>query len=224
MGQNIRAGFTATGLIPLDRQQILKRIPRKNYSNPEDWTNTFNDFFEDVRNSKKPSMKKRKKVDVLPGKSVSLDDFENTHTEQDKARDEINSSASSSSGENEILESESEVSDSAHVNVIKSVVNIDDLKTDDFIEVSFRTEKQEKFFVGKVLNISVLKKLEVQFLRPNSKLKNSYIFPIVDDVCDISISQVHGKLPEPTKLRRGGYFFDKELALKSYTFNFSAVE
>ncbi|XP_046689276.1 MFS-type transporter clz9-like [Homalodisca vitripennis] len=82
---NLVSGFKATGIVPLDRQQVLKRLPKVtknddtnsekdlNSSNAEsDWVETFKSYLGDSRKKEtQPTRKmKKKKLNVPAGRGV----------------------------------------------------------------------------------------------------------------------------------------------------------
>lgn len=75
---NIRAGFEATGIFPLDKQNVLKRLPNERAQQAADNLifNCMTNLFEKTRFGNKDSTRNRKKkLNVEPGKSVSKDDL-----------------------------------------------------------------------------------------------------------------------------------------------------
>lgn len=56
-------------------------------------------------------------------------------------------------------------------------------------------------------------------MRPNKKIPNAFIFPNVADEWVIEQSQIVKILPDPTKLRRGGYQF-KKISNPTFQFDF----
>lgn len=212
LSQNIKSGFRGTGIIPLDRTQVLKRLPQERNleeDDPNAWTESVVELLNESRNACKPTVARKKKIQVEPGKSVSTTDFlepqpstSNTVVPQENETSELESEP-----ELEIMEQEECFED-----VQPTMENI---ATDNFVEVEFKTNKVNKYFIGQIKGIFD-ETFEVKFLRPNRKIKNCYIFPTVDDICMISLEQIVKKLPKPTKLRRGGYEFPLQMKLKSY--------
>lgn len=75
---NIIAGFRACGIVPLDRQQVLKRLPRQNTreDNGPAWCEAFTGHLQQLRsNDTQPKRQRRKKLSVPPGKAVTASDF-----------------------------------------------------------------------------------------------------------------------------------------------------
>jgi hypothetical protein len=77
---NMKSRFRATGIMPLDRNQVLKRLPQaKQEPALQDinhaLTNTMNDMLEDIRQAQKPKTTRKKKLQVEPSKSVSSVDL-----------------------------------------------------------------------------------------------------------------------------------------------------
>lgn len=87
-GENVIAGFRKCGIAPLDRNKVLSMLPgtgivdkNQDMNNLEESTNAVDNSFKELLQSltqdqtPKPR-KKRTKVNVQPGRSVSVDDFE----------------------------------------------------------------------------------------------------------------------------------------------------
>lgn len=214
LSKNIIRGFAGTGLIPLDRDQVLKRLPKPitEDHNPNDWTASVIDLLNESRNACKPSVTKKKKVTVEPGKSISKEDLSAAQT----------SSTSQSSSQDVNRKDLYTLDDFEELNVPEETnlpssdedeVDVENLKKDDFIEIQYCTDK-DKYFIGLVQEINEL--VTVKFLRPNRKKENCFLFPFVDDISDVNKEQIKKVLPKPTILRRGGYEFPKKSSQRAY--------
>ena len=76
-----QSGFWATGIYPLDRNQILKKLPgTDDTESNESFGNSLNDtviqFLQGIRNKKAARTQRKKKINIAPGKSIGLEDFE----------------------------------------------------------------------------------------------------------------------------------------------------
>lgn len=76
---NLKSGFRKAGICPLDRQQVLDRIPNsdRQQTNLTLVNKTFTDFLQVSRLSETTPrvIRKKKKVNVEAGKSIGLDDI-----------------------------------------------------------------------------------------------------------------------------------------------------
>ena len=212
MSENIRKGFLGTGLIPLDRNQVLKRLPKPVDENhdPNHWTASVIDLLNDTRNACKPTVTKKKKVSVEPGKSVSREEFAQAGPSSPRieiaVEDEFDELDVSEHAVDSLSSSDNEEAD----------LDLKILKKDDFVEIQYGTDKQDKYFIGLIQNVVDDELFTVKFLRPNRKKENCFIFPVVDDVCVINKEQIKRLLPQPTALRRGGYQFAKNASKRAY--------
>jgi hypothetical protein len=81
---NLKSGFRKTGISPINKQEVLDRLPdyRKHRHEHEVVSQSFIDFLTDKRAIDTPSgqPKRRKKVNVQPGKSISVADVEPAST------------------------------------------------------------------------------------------------------------------------------------------------
>jgi hypothetical protein len=76
---NVISAFSATGIYPFNPETVLKRLP--DYSEPSDYgvDRAVIDYLTEIRAPKiKEVQKRNKKVNILPGKSVSASDFQFT--------------------------------------------------------------------------------------------------------------------------------------------------
>lgn len=98
-GNNVKSGFKGAGIFPLDRHQVLKRLPTSNKkpcastdassttssgSNHSLLINSFQTYLEGARKSETEPLRKRtskKKIDVTPGKSVAQEMLNENFTE-----------------------------------------------------------------------------------------------------------------------------------------------
>lgn len=78
---NMISGFLKTGIIPLDRNKVLERLPQQNLTSPmkrligDSFMDMLAEKRKDVTKSGRPTQK-RKKLNVAAGKSVSSDLFD----------------------------------------------------------------------------------------------------------------------------------------------------
>ena len=87
---NIMAGFRKTGIYPIDMQQVLSRLPEVNDSeNKSVLEKSVLDLLKEMRygtmNITEP--KRKKKLEVIPGRSVGTEGEDNTETEQEKCQE-----------------------------------------------------------------------------------------------------------------------------------------
>lgn len=71
--RDLISGFAATGIFPLDLHRVLKRIPDQDIDAPQMVAETLTDFLKNQRESGQTwkGNKKRKKLNVEPGKSIT---------------------------------------------------------------------------------------------------------------------------------------------------------
>ena len=74
--ENMKAGFRKAGIYPLNRNEVLSRLPSTEASATDEVSDSFIKHLEELRgNDVTEKRKKRKKIDVVPGKSVSTEDI-----------------------------------------------------------------------------------------------------------------------------------------------------
>lgn len=74
--KNIKSGFRATGIVPINRKNVLKRIPGGE-TQVDDWTDSWKativDHLNQLRN-KDEKRPRRKKVNIIHGKSLTAEE------------------------------------------------------------------------------------------------------------------------------------------------------
>lgn len=178
---------------------------------PNHWTASVIDLLNDTRNACKPTVTKKRKVAVEPGKSVSKEDFAQTGSSSPRIENAVEDDFDDLDVVEEAADSLSS-SDDEDADLV-----LENLKKDDFVEIQYETDKQDKYFIGLIQNVVDDELITVKFLRPNRKKENCFIFPLVDDVCVINKEQIKKLLAQPTVLRRGGYEFTKKDSKRAYS-------
>lgn len=74
--KNIKSGFKATGIIPLNPREVLKRIPEYHEDlGSYEIDEALLDYLKQTRQPKPMNVRRNKKVVTEPGKSVTVNDF-----------------------------------------------------------------------------------------------------------------------------------------------------
>lgn len=78
--QNLIAGFRKSGISPLNKQQVLQNMPKISRAEDEAasgsrWVQSFEDFLKSTREKETVVTARKKKIDVLPGKSLTEGDI-----------------------------------------------------------------------------------------------------------------------------------------------------
>lgn len=224
----IKNGFRATGIYPLNKNEVLKRMPNKRFENKVfgKIDDTLLNYLKETRSpSVSNSRQTRKKmIRVVPGKSVSLEDLEHKETgsvspvpgtsaaevdscseDVDKTVDETVDEAVDEMDDEVVNETVDETvtvkntEEATETNVAESA------KTGDFIIVAFRGKKSLRHFAGKVLNIDGNDWNEVKFLR--HKTGNKFAFPDIEDISHIMKTEIIKVLPKPDIFIQGNIQF-----------------
>lgn len=200
---NVIAGFEACGIFPLNRDKVLKKIPH--LSDDEDdtadagrkWSDSFVEHLQKARvgeTSKTTSRPRGKRLNIAAGKGIVIRDLiddEEESSEEAPASDTIDSEQDNDN------DSDSEVNEPER-EIVKN----------DFVLVMFPTGKRDRYFVGKVLDISD-DDFELSFLRKKIGNKGVFFsFPGVPDIQVTPKSQVIERLVS-VDMRRGRYSFPK---------------
>ena len=97
-GTNLKAGFKKCGIVPLNKQKVLDRLPKEkkieNNENKAQGEAAVDDaiiqILKEMRYDSGPEIKKRKKkVSVSPGKSIKGVDFESSEDQDDGTSNSI---------------------------------------------------------------------------------------------------------------------------------------
>ncbi|KAJ8942921.1 hypothetical protein NQ314_009896 [Rhamnusium bicolor] len=95
----------------------------------------------------------------------------------------------------------------------------EELNLKDFVLVQFCTKKTKLHYIGCIQRIINRDELEINFLRRKDNKENAFIFPVIQDVSEVSRSDVIMKLPNPipvgTTSRQSGCI--------SFSVNFSSL-
>ncbi|KAJ3661745.1 hypothetical protein Zmor_006132 [Zophobas morio] len=224
--QNLKSGFRTTGIIPLDSNQVLKRLPSAKKTDDES-SNTaltafFLDFLKETRMPEKKPARKRSKIKVVPGKTVeaTINEEDSLNNEGEEVEDILRErEKNNSDNENNLIEnedSESQIEIHEENNLVPS------LQSFVIVKVPTATTSKFKYFVALVLekygeeeeNMNYL----VRYLRKRKTGEDVYFaFPNIPDESIIANKNVEFKLATSIKLRRERYKFKnipKYLALE----------
>lgn len=148
---NLISGFKAAGIHPFCPEELYKKLPSENNKENDPSLANVSDAVLDhlklLRNPENPKPRqKRKKVDVAPGKSICLEDFDkSSDEEEEESCDSENSESEISQSENS--ESEEETGSRIEENSPHSALQeleFDDVKIDQWVKVVY----EEEIFVG----------------------------------------------------------------------------
>jgi len=211
--KNVMAGFEKTGIFPLNRKKILDRLPK--VPEPVDEAvqvvdDSLVSLLKEMRYEEPKPSKRKKKLDVAPGKSVRGCDFEDETESSDSDRDEIEAE---DDGQGEAQpetpnETEASVMATAPCTSGVSEVDISDICVGKWLVVNFAPgdgrKRKRNLFLGKVTKLSGKKNFEAIFTRPTFRSDGTtFSFPTVEDRTIFDYSQVIGTVDPPEEKRRG---------------------
>lgn len=280
--KNLKAGFRGTGIYPLNKDEVLKRMPTKGKpesttgtssasDSPNLWREVFTDFLEESRAKQtQPTRKRKRKVDITPGKSVESSDISPLlqqesgeasslmQTTSQAIKNSVSSSAAmrkrvrvcdtgtnnlssseesdeaislhdSSSGLEEFSSDTDDVSSSLTItkqdNTVTDIPVLEEVASGNACNVSVGSFAVVKFecatnsakksstvkFIGQVIShTESLDQITFKFMRKSMKCQNVFVFPVVDDIAEVNLSQVI-EILKPLAVRRGRYTFAYEL-------------
>ena len=148
---NLISGFKAAGIYPFCPEELFKKLPSEiNKGNDPSLANVSDvvlDHLKLLRNPENPKPhQKRKKVDVAPGKSICLEDFEQSSAEEEENFDSENSESENSDSENSESEEEngSAIEEENSLSSNLQEIDYDAIKIDQWVKVVYEKE----IFVG----------------------------------------------------------------------------
>lgn len=230
MSTYIKSGFRATGIIPLDPAHVLKKLLPKKTATVDDaaLSQSFSNIMANVTAKEVVQRKRRKKINVPPGRSVCLDDFENdenavqTEPGPTPGPSNINQREETETNEetedNEETENNAEDSDEDELprrNCKTALTNFSLLKANMFVVVSFvfdeGTKKEKsKEYVAKILEIKENETCNISCMRNFNRKTDSFVFPNVTDLWTINKQQIKFVLSEPV-ICRGIHVFESNV-------------
>ena len=159
----------------------------------EQMNSSLINFFKDKRlfpsRVEDQSAKKKRRLTVPPGKSISLDDLS---PKSDDQTDETEPAQSTSKSDIDR----------------PFVLALPAIKEDDWLKVRIKSQKTNEYntFVCNVMSTEGPDFL-VKYVTPYKYYPDHYVWPVFDDISTIEIWQILKKLDSPTVVRRGVMHF-----------------
>jgi hypothetical protein len=221
--RNVIAGFEKAGISPLDRQKVIEQLPdRYQETAVNDISDKLVTFLKEMRY--RPSEKRiirRKKVDVKPGCSVSLDDFEPSDDDsyessmdfssvcsKEESNDDSSCISDTTEAPRHVPDEERSPSQSHKTIGDCKTPKLGSLKDGEWVLIGLKNKKsQMQKFVAQIQKVYDNYEFEVSFLTPYRNEPQQFIWPEVKDIADIEFSDILQTLHDPTSLRRGVLLF-----------------
>lgn len=220
--ENLISGFKKCGIYPLDRHQVLKRLPNEDNQREANLQidESLIDILKSASGKNDAAPKRGKKHSFAPGKDISVS-AENKDTQSKSEEQESESEMDTESEDESEMDTESEdvlqdTDDKENQNPKQSskVPVKGSLKVSDWVVVKYniacssKSNSSIQHFVGQIVEVVSDAVFMITFVRPQySQRCTQYKWPSRDDVdcCDfIDIVEV---LPHPKMTRRGGVTF-----------------
>ena len=132
-GDNLKSGFSKCGIVPLNRQKVLERLPRVTQQNTDKepgttLDETFRDLLQTMRfgNESQTVRKRKKKIDVQPGKSVTGKDYDEEQDEKTGSSETDDSNSNDSEAEIQNAENSSDEEEDHESEIEKNYKNATD--------------------------------------------------------------------------------------------------
>lgn len=219
MEQNIKSGFRACGIFPLNPDAVLAKIPEPSVDVADQWSESFVSLLKNRRFTEEPKRKRGKRLNVTPGKAIKADSSSDSSvsdlSEQEVTQSEAESDIAGVSND-EADEIANDNSDEEHEIVGDSVLKYElpdkaNITVDTFVVARLTTKKKSsKNYVACVKEVVDPDTYMVHFLRKHksSKIDDYYAYPQITDESVIERHQLILVLRSIKNLRRGRYQFE----------------
>ena len=209
--ENLISGFKKCGIFPLDRSQVLSKLPHENASASssgicQNVDDSLISLLKSHSGRDKIPKSRGKKIQHQPGMSISAS-FSSTTSVPTSDIEESDVDSNSESDRSSCY--------SRSIDDNQSALEKGSLKVTDWVVVKYRissasknTKSADHLYIGQITKLISNSVLEITFLRPEySVTSKQYNMPSIDDkdVCDFE--NIVKVLPQPTMTRRGGYVF-----------------
>ena len=205
---NLKAGFRATGIYPLNSEKVMKRLPDKNPVSVEPGpsgsiSGAVLEFLHNRRSGghQRPA-KRRRKIDVPPGRSISREDLHGSSTSSEPPTSSVSDQeVSMHAAENPMeLEDPVETSTDSSLSAVPG----------SFYLVGFKTRAKHGYKAYAAMCVSTDSGIEMKFMRKTKDNSNSFCWPEEPDQVMIEADQILAKLRQPGMDRRGRLIFTPE--------------
>lgn len=234
---NIKSGFSKAGIIPLNRNQVLKMLPQDPQLDEENMERSVDGSFlhilRQMRYDETPKVvRKRQRVQVEAGKSIQFESENDEEIQDSESSMEVSLESDSADQNLPCSEEEEELTKETNSAVIADVpitvtkfgktfqnvcvVKKENINVDDWLLVAFNVDNKNPgpsnkylYYICKVIKTSS-DEIQGRFLRKKTTTDFSskiYIFPDVEDVSNFDFEEVIGKVDTPEILRRSQFKF-----------------
>lgn len=230
MTQNAQSGFRATGIYPLSKQKLLNKVPtntmieeENDIGNSSCVSETFLQYLQEQRNPNKRTIvsQTRKKLNIVPGRSVAADDSPAKDEENNATsitaikavkRKIMQETSSDSSSDSEVDEQADDECNAFEEETFRDLPT-EEIAVKSWVLVKYETKKSCKHFIGQVLSLSK-DGLHIKFLKKT--VGEKFVWPEVEDTDIIGYNCVVKILPIPKIERRGHYIFPSSAVINTY--------
>lgn len=214
---NILAGFKACGLVPFNPDAVLAKIKRKEPATQEagnnsetSMTSALVDYLHQLKTGPSDAPKRGKRLNIAAGKSIGTEDLEEENLRSCKQSKTRMRQISDSDEEDDLqtLETEDdyEIGESS-AEPADIPDSSDSCDIGDFIITKYETNKRDRFYIARIIEISSETELVVTTLRKHSSNKSTFFsFPDIPDESVINREQIVRRV-NLKSLKRGKYYF-----------------
>ena len=207
MATNIKSGFKKAGMIPVNPAEVLSEIPQEEPSTAtEELENSLVLYLKKKRFSDEnmTERRKKKKLKVVPGKSVTSADLESSDEEDTQGLEEEMKRVMDEDSDLELdAEESSDEEDKENWKGIQPFTK--DHREGSFVLVKTPTTKKPLFEVGKTLGQSAAgrNKLDVKMMRSYKMSATDFVWLENPDIRTLTSMSIVGSISNPTTTRYG---------------------
>ena len=219
--RNMKSGFEATGICPLDQERVLKRLP-SDEGNTQAVSSAVMDLLSSRRHGEqRPHAKKRCRVNVEPGKSISREDLQepggSTSTPSTSRGPAVSPDSDMSEEDCEKVDGE-EVNAPGNSDEPETACQLPDPMSAEpphaaagsFYIVRFMTKAKHKckMYVAMCESAESDDSIQMNFMKKGSE--ESFFWPEKQDKAETYADQLVCRLSQPDIDRRGSLHFKSE--------------
>jgi len=222
--ENMQAGFRACGIMPLDRNAVLKRLPQEKATQISDEVanDSVVDFLQaQSPQTQQPQRQKRTRVNIEAGKSVSTEDFTRETESSDSAESSSQQSDNTDTDESDEdigedqgsgtsgTQSQQSGGQECQLKGVTKVTQPSTIKPGDWLLVNFAEKvdgKNKKLYLGKIDVRMGDNAFQGTFVKHKTRRMcdaSLFVYPDQPDICIFESNAIIGKVDIPTTLRRG---------------------
>lgn len=205
---NLKAGFKKTGIFPFDKEEVLKSLSRENVTATDSISEIFLEHLKQFRYGDEPPRKRKKRLNVPAGQSVSPEDLEQDSQPLENRFSTTTKNSPVQTSTTKRVASSSTAKQVAGTSTAKqvAVATPKQVSLGQFVVISY----EEELFPGKITQVNLSEKsVTVSCMR---KSKKHWKWPETEDkVVNYEIDDIVMTIKPPESVNKRGILRVKEL-------------